>query len=181
MKQKFFKFIFDRLLGWKAIFDVEIPDKCVICVAPHTSNWDLLMGKIFYAAYNRKASFMMKKEWFIFPLGLLFKAIGGIPVNRSKNTSLVDQMSKKFASTDYFNLAITPEGTRKANTNWKKGFYFIAKGANVPIILVGLDYGTKTIQIGKRFIPSGDIEKDMPIIKDFFKDFKGKNPEKFVL
>ena len=181
MKQRLFKFIFKNILGWKAVFNVEIPDKCVICVAPHTSNWDLLIGKLFYGAYNRKASFMMKKEWFFFPLGPLFKALGGIPVHRGKNTSLVDQMSERFNSTSYFNLAITPEGTRNPNSEWKKGFYYIALGANIPVVLAGLDYSTKTITIGKKFNPSGDIDTDMPMIKDFFKHYKGKNPENFIL
>lgn len=167
------------MLGWKTVFNVEIPDKCIICVAPHTSNWDLLIGKLFYGAYNKKASFMMKKEWFKFPLGYFFRGIGGIPVNRGKNNSLVDQMTKLFDEKDQFNLAITPEGTRKPNANWKKGFYYIATGAHVPIILIGIDYPTKTITVGKSVIPTGKIEEDMPMIKEFFKDFRGKNPENF--
>lgn len=179
MKRQLFSFIFHKVLGWKAQFDIEIPDKCILCVAPHTSNWDLLIGKLFYGAYKRKASFMMKKEWFKFPLGCFFNAIGGIPVDRKKNTSLVDQMKELFKEKQQFNLAITPEGTRKPNANWKKGFYYIALGANVPIILISMDYSTKTITVGKSITPCGDIDKDMPIIKDFFKNFKGKNPENF--
>ena len=97
-------------------------DKCIICAAPHTSNWDLFIGKLFYGAIGRKTSFMMKKEWFFFPLGLIFKAVGGIPVDRSRNTSLVDQMANKFAESKQFHLAITPEGTRKPNPNWKRDF-----------------------------------------------------------
>lgn len=179
MKKQLFGFIFHKILGWKAEFKVDIPEKCILCVAPHTSNWDLLMGKLFYGAYNKKASFMMKKEWFTFPLGYFFRSIGGIPVHRGKKNSLVDQMSKLFEEKKQFNLAITPEGTRKPNPNWKKGFYYIACGAKVPIILIGIDYTEKKITVGKEFIPSGDIEKDMPIIKDFFKDFKGKIPSNF--
>ena len=181
MKRKIFKFIYHRILGWRAKFDVELPEKCVICVAPHTSNWDLLIGKIFYAAYGTNASFMMKKEWFFFPLGYLFKAMGGIPVYRSKKMSLVDQMAHVFHENTHFHLAITPEATRKPNSKWKKGFYFIAQGANVPIVLAGLDYATKTVYIGKKLTPSGDLENDMHIVNNFFKDFKGKNPANFLL
>ena len=177
--QKICRFIFYRLLGWKYVMTVPFHDKCVICVAPHTTNWDLIMGKLFYGALGRKACFMMKKEWFVFPLGFLFKAIGGIPVNRKRKNSLVDQMTERFASSRWFNLAITPEGTRKANAEWKKGFYYIALGARIPIVLIGIDYEKKCIVAEKYLIPDGDIEKDMKEIKLYFKDFKGKYPEKF--
>lgn len=122
MKKRLYSFIYYRLLGWKTNVTVPNYDKCVICAAPHTSNWDLFIGKLFYGAIGRKTSFMMKKEWFFFPLGLIFRAIGGIPVDRSRNTSLVDQMANRFAGSKLFHLAITPEGTRKSNPNWKKGF-----------------------------------------------------------
>ncbi|EJX08540.1 acyltransferase family protein [gut metagenome] len=181
MKQKLYSFIYYKLLGWKA--DVTAPNyaKCVICAAPHTTNWDLFIGKLFYGAIGRKTSFMMKKEWFFFPLGLIFKAVGGIPVNRGKKSSLVDQMAERFATSERFNLAITPEGTRKANPNWKKGFYYIALKAKVPILLIGINYATKTITANKVIIPSGDIEKEMKEIKLYFKDFKGKKPENFAI
>ena len=94
MKKSFYSFIFYRLLGWKTRLEVPNYDKCVICAAPHTSNWDLFIGKLFYGSLGRKACFMMKKEWFFFPLGIFFKAIGGIPVNRDKRTSMVDQMAE---------------------------------------------------------------------------------------
>ena len=128
-----------------------------------------------------KTSFMMKKEWFFFPLGLLFRAVGGIPVDRSRKTSLVEQMVHHFNTSKKFHLAITPEGTRKRNPNWKKGFYYIALKAQVPIVLVGIDYTTKTITSTKAVMPSGDIDKDMREIKLYFKDFKGKHPENFSI
>ncbi|TWV12344.1 acyltransferase [Bacteroidaceae bacterium HV4-6-C5C] len=181
MKKLIFSFIYRYILGWKKVVLVPDYDKCVMCVAPHTSNWDLLFGKIFYNALGRKASFMMKKEWFFFPLGMLFKGIGGIPVDRGRKTSLVDQMVENFKKKKRFHLAITPEGTRKANSEWKKGFYFIAMKAQVPIILIGIDYPSKTITVGKAITPSGDFEKDLNEIKLYFKDFKGKKPENFSL
>lgn len=134
-------------------------DKCVICAAPHTTNLDLFIGKLFYGAIGRKTSFMMKKEWFFFPLGLIFRAVGGIPVDRKRKTSLVDQMAQQFANSKKFHLAITPEGTRKRNPNWKKGFYYIALKAQVPIVLIGIDYATKTISSTKAIMPTGDIER----------------------
>lgn len=179
MKKALYSFIYYRLLGWKTNVTVPDYDKCVICAAPHTSNWDLFIGKLFYGAIGRKTSFMMKKEWFFFPLGLIFKAVGGIPVNRGRKSSLVDQMSEKIASCKRFHLAITPEGTRKANPNWKKGFYYIALKAQVPIVLIGIDYPSKTISATKAMMPTGDIEKDMREIKLHFKNFRGKNPDNF--
>lgn len=97
MKKAIYSFIYYRLLGWKTNVTVPNYDKCVICAAPHTTNLDLFIGKLFYGAIGRKTSFMMKKEWFFFPLGLFFKAVGGIPVDRSRKTSLVDQMAQHFA------------------------------------------------------------------------------------
>ena len=179
MKQQLCRFIYHRLLGWKTVITVPFYEKCVICAAPHTSNWDLLIGKLFYGSLGRRASFLMKKEWFFFPLNLVFKAMGGIPVNRSKKNSLVDQMARRFASCSRFNLAITPEATRKANPEWKKGFYYIALQAQVPTMLFGIDYPSKTITCTKAIMPSGDIEKDMREIKRYFMQFTGRHPEYF--
>ncbi|ERI83801.1 Acyltransferase [Bacteroides pyogenes F0041] len=181
MKKAIYSFIYYRLLGWKTHVTVPDYDKCVICAAPHTTNFDLFIGKLFYGALGRKTGFMMKKEWFFFPLGIFFKAAGGIPVDRGRKTSLVDQMVNHFAKSRKFHLAITPEGTRKPNPDWKKGFYYIALKAQVPIVLVGIDYEKKTITATKAVIPTDDIDKDMREIKLYFKDFKGKHPENFVL
>lgn len=181
MGKAFYNFIYYRLLRWKANMTVPYYDKCVICAAPHTSNWDLFIGKLFYAVMGRKASFMMKKEWFFFPLGLIFKAMGGIPVDRQRKTSLVDQMAERFAQSKQFHLAITPEGTRKPNPEWKKGFYYIALKAQVPIVLIGIDYPSRTIAATRSLMPSGDIDKDMKEIKQHFKQFRGKNPENFAI
>ncbi len=181
MKKALYSFIYFRLLGWKTNVTVPNYDKCVVCAAPHTSNLDLFIGKLFYGSIGRKTSFMMKKEWFFFPLGLIFKAVGGIPVYRGRKNSLVDQMAEQFAVRKKFHLAITPEGTRQCNPNWKKGFYYIAMKAQVPIVLIGIDYPSKTISATKAIVPTGDIDKDMKEIKLYYKGFKGKHPELFCL
>jgi len=180
MKKKLFGFIYFKLLGWKANITVPIEDKCVICVAPHTSNWDLFVGKLFWGAWGRDASFLMKKDWFFFPLGPIFRWMGGIPVDRSKKTSLTEQLAVLFNERKQLNLAVTPEGTRKRNPDWKKGFYYIALNAKVPIKLFGLDYSRKVIECTKTIIPSGDFDKDIIEIKQYFKDYKGKHPELFT-
>lgn len=179
--QKIASFIYKRILGWKYRIETPEYDKCIICAAPHTSNWDFIIGKLFYKAIGRKTYFMMKSDWFFFPLGGVFKSIGGIPVDRSRKNSLVDQMVKKINDTDKITIAITPEGTRSANPNWKKGFYYIALKAGIPILLFGIDYRTKTIVSDKVVIPTGDIEKDMAEIKQYYTRFSGRYPEKFAI
>lgn len=181
MKKALFGFIYHKVLGWKSVVNVPDFDKCIICAAPHTSNWDLFIGKLFYGAIGRDAGFMMKKDWFFWPLGPIFRWMGGIPVYRDKKTSLVDNVIQLANKSEKFHLAITPEATRKANPNWKRGFYFIAKGAGIPIVLAGIDFSKKTITLGKAFTPTDDIEKDMREIKLFFKDFKGKHPDNFSI
>ena len=180
MKKAIYSFIYYRLLGWKTNVTVPNYDKCVICAAPHTTNLDLFIGKLFYGAIGRKTSFMMKKEWFFFPLGIFFKAVGGIPVDRSRKTSLVDQMVHKFAEYKKFNLAITPEGTRKRNPNWKKGFYFIALKANVPIVVAYFDYGKKEVGTKGVFYPTGDVDKDIHTIREMYRGVTACHPENFV-
>ena len=180
MKKRLYSFIYYRLLGWKTNVTVPNYDKCVICAAPHTSNWDLFIGKLFYGAIGRKTYFMMKKEWFFWPFGTMFHKMGGIPVWRSKHTSMTDNLAETATKAKSFKLCITPEGTRSPNPDWKKGFYFIALKAKLPILLYGIDYEKKTINCTEAFIPTGDIEKDMPIIKAYFKNFKGKKPKNFA-
>lgn len=168
-------------MGWKESVSIPDYDKYIICAAPHTTNWDLIIGKLFYAAIGRKTFFMMKKEWFFWPLGTFFRSIGGIAVNRDKKNSLVDQMTAQARTRKIFHLAITPEGTRSANGEWKKGFYYIALKAQIPIVLVGIDYSRKCITIEKEVFPTGNIEEDMRSIKLYFTQFKGKYPEKFSI
>lgn len=181
MYQLICRFLFFKILGWSC--KVSIPDfpKCILCVAPHTSNWDFLIAQLFYGAIGRRSGFLMKKEWFFFPLGLLFKAMGGIPVDRGRNTSLTDQLAERFRRSGQLNLAITPEATRKANADWKKGFYYIALKAKVPILLIGIDYPTKTIACTRSIVPTGDYEHDIRIIKQHFTQFRGKKPDQFAI
>lgn len=167
-----------RIAGWTV--NITVPDypKCIICVAPHTSNWDFILGKLAYASVGRKAGFLMKKSWFFFPLGLIFKAMGGIPVGK-KGSSLVSSLIEKFNTTDRLTIAITPEGTRSLTTEWRHGFLHIAYQAHIPIALGAIDFPTRRIIIEQTFQPSGDIEKDMRAIKDYYRPFQGKYPEKF--
>lgn len=170
-----------KQMGWTTEITQDHPDKYIICLAPHTSNWDFMMGLLYSRSIGMKSNFLMKKEWFFWPLGPLFKRLGGIPVHRQKHTSMTDSMAESAKAASIFHLCITPEGTRSLNTDWKKGFYFIAQKADLPILLYGLDYEKRLIQCTKTIIPSGDLEKDMREIKLYFKDFKGKNPHNFTI
>lgn len=170
-----------RLMGWSV--DITVPDypKCIICVAPHTSNLDFIMGKLAYASVHRKAGFLMKKSWFFFPLGIFFRAIGGVPVDRSgRSGSLVTELVDRFRTSDRLALAITPEGTRKRTTRWHTGFLRIALEADIPIVLGAIDFATKRIIIKRTFAPTGDIEADIRAVKDYYKPFVGRHPHQFT-
>lgn len=171
-----------KLAGWK--LEVKAPDfdKCIICVAPHTSNWDFIIGKLAYSAIGRKAGFLMKSEWFFFPLGLFFRAIGGIPVVRDRKggQSMVAAIVDKFNASERLAIAITPEGTRSRTAKWRTGFLYISLQAHVPCVLAAIDYKRKLVVLDRVFRPSGDVEADMRAIKDYYKPFEGKNPEKFT-
>jgi len=178
--QKFSRWVF-KVLGWKAVVTVEEPPKSVICVAPHTSNWDFIIGKLYYWSLGRKSSFLMKKSWFFFPAGILLRSMGGIAVDRSKRTSVTEQMAEEFNKHESFHLAITPEGTRKLISKWKMGFYHIAVQAKVPIQLAYIDYAKKEMGISGILYPSDDEEADLVIIQAFYKTVNPKHPEKFFI
>ena len=166
-------------MGWRTEMFMPLPKKYIIALAPHTSNWDFVMGQLFSRAEGVRCQFLMKKEWFRWPLGGYFRRVGGIPVERNRHTSLTDQLAKIATESDEFGLCITPEGTRKPTKDWKLGFYFIALKANLPILLFGLDYAQKRIVFNKMVTPDGDVERQMAEIKAYYKDFKGKYPENF--
>jgi 1-acyl-sn-glycerol-3-phosphate acyltransferase len=179
MYQQFCKWLLCKRMGWTLNIDQPHPDKYIICLAPHTSNWDLLIGQLFAGAIGFRSQFLMKKEWFFWPLGPFFRKIGGIPVYRAKHTSMTSNLAKTAMREKVFHLCITPEGTRSPNPNWKKGFYYIAQEAGIPILLYGADYERKLIQCTKTIIPTGDYQGQLKEIKEYFKDFKGKHPENF--
>jgi 1-acyl-sn-glycerol-3-phosphate acyltransferase len=173
-----FLFFIAKLFGWK--IDPKAPvgvDKAVIVVGPHTSNWDFIIGKIAFMKYGIPGKFLIKKELFFFPFGYLLKKMGGLPVDRSKNNRLTDYAVELFDKYEKFYLVFTPEGTRKYNPNWKKGFYYIAQKANVPIIPVAFNYGKKEVNFGKPFNITGDIDADLKVLLLHFKGVRGKIPE----
>jgi 1-acyl-sn-glycerol-3-phosphate acyltransferase len=169
------------ILGWK--IDIRIPPekKYVIIVAPHTSNWDYFIGKLTNWATGLRPKVLVKKEAFTFFAGPFVRAWGGIPVDRSNSMDIIEQISKMFEENEVFVLGITPEGTRQRNPNWKTGFYRIAIRAGVPIYFGYINYATKSGGMHQRFMPTGDMEKDIKKIKAYYKDMKGKFPDQFAI
>ena len=167
-----------RIYGWR--IEGRLPDipKFVLIGAPHTSNWDaiLYLGVVF--SLRADVHVMAKAEAFRFPVRRLFRFCGGIPVNRSKSTGLVDQMVKVFNESEKFILTIAPEGTRHQVVGWKRGFYFIARGAGVPIVLAIVDGRHKTVHIGQVFHPTEDAEADLKTIQSYYAGATGIKPRR---
>ena len=166
------------LFKWELDTSIELPKTCVVCIAPHTSNWDFIVGILFKYATNLQASFFMKKEWFRFPLSIIMKLLGGIPIDRSKKNNVTDIIAEEFNKRDSLIIGLTPEGTRSLNYEWKKGFYYIAQKANVPIVLAYIDFKKKKVGYNKLLIPT-NYEDDIIMIKKYYSNINAKYPEKF--
>lgn len=168
-----------KLLGWDIAGHYPAAAKYVIVVAPHTSNLDFFIG--FIASRSIKLGFphwLGKNSLFRWPLGSLLRRLGGIAVDRSGPHQFVDQVAAEFASRPNFILGITPEGTRGKTEHWRTGFYYIALSAGVPIMLAYLDYGRKLAGFGPMLMPSGDIDADFVLIRDFYAGIRGRHPVK---
>jgi len=170
-----------KVFGWKV--EGRVPDvpRCVMIAAPHTSNWDFPITMFLSFALHGKVYWMGKDKLFRKPFGSVMRWLGGIPVDRSKANNVVAQMVEVFNSHEDLIVIIPPEGTRGKVSYWKTGFYHIANGAGVPIILGYVDYGRKAGGIGPTVWPTGDIEADMRTICSFYTGVTAKYPEKSSL
>lgn len=171
--------------GWKTVFNVPADLGNAVCiVAPHTAIADFFVGMNFYWYHEVPFKFMIKSEFFKTRLvsWCLYK-IGAVRVDRGKKNNLVEQMIEMFSQNKDTHLIICPEGTRKKVNQWKRGFYLIAEGAKVPILLGFIDYKKRYCGVEKVFYPTGDYEKDLAEIWDYYKSIKvmGKHPEQFNL
>lgn len=170
-----------KLFGWKLMDNAPTDKKFVIIAMPHTSMMDFVWGKLVFTYAGFSPSIFIKKEMFFFPVGLLLKALGAVPINRSRSAGMVEQVIAYFNKNDKFCVCITPEGTRKLTNKLKRGFYFIAKQANVPIYLSVLDYKTKHAIIGERFVPTDDIDADFEHIRQYYVEMNptARRPKQF--
>lgn len=168
-----------KLTGWR--LEGKFPDlpKYVMIAAPHTSNWDFPVTLGICFAARAKIYWMGKDSLFKGPMGPIMRWLGGIPVDRSKSNDLVGQMVEVFNRSERLVVTIPPEGTRQKVRYWKTGFYHIAKGANVPIVLAFLDFRRKVGGFGPVFKPTGNVEADMAEIQAFYKNISGKNPDQY--
>lgn len=169
------------LSGWTVSGKAPPMDKAVMIAVPHTSNWDFLYMVMVSFQVHQKIYWMGKDTLFKGWRGPILRWFGGVPVNRRSRNNLVDQMVDTINQSSSIILTIPPEGTRGHVTEWKTGFYHIAKGANVPIVCSFLDWGKKVGGVGPAIMPTGDIEKDFEEIKAFYKGMSGKHPELFSL
>ncbi len=168
-----------RLAGWRVEGTLpDLPKFVLIIGAPHTSNWDFLLflGVIF--RLKADVRYMGKAELFRSPLGWFFYWCGGIPVDRSKSSGLVEQMVEAYNQSEKFILTIAPEGTRHGAKEWKRGFYHIAKGAGLPLVTAKVDGKNKAMRVGDIFHLTDDMEADMKSIQELFKGMVGVNPRK---
>jgi 1-acyl-sn-glycerol-3-phosphate acyltransferase len=167
-----------RFTGWKPAGKRPNIPSYVITAAPHTSNWDFLYTICLAFILEIKSFIMMKEDWFHWPMGPFLRWLGAIPVDRSKSTHVVARSIQAFREDPRMVLVVPPAGTRRKVTYWKTGFYHIARGANVPIVLGYLDYQRKVGGIGPVVHPTGNMEADMEIIQNFYADISGKYPNK---
>lgn len=170
-----------RLTGWRMAGQLPDLPKMVIVGAPHTSNWDGVLLIIGMLAFGRRMRWMGKHTLFWFPFGLLLRALGGIPVDRRAAGGSVAQMIRVFEQHERMALVITPEGTRSRVDRWRTGFYHIAHGAGVPLVLAYAHYPHRIVGIGPTFIPTGDLEADLPQIQAFYADKVGRHPDRMSL
>jgi 1-acyl-sn-glycerol-3-phosphate acyltransferase len=172
------RFIYFKLLGWRIVgntnFSQDTVKKAIIIAVPHTSWHDFYIGVLLRAILQVKTNFVGKKELFVFPIGWFFKWLGGSPVDRYTKENKVEAIAKLFEEKEEFRLTLAPEGTRKKVDKWRTGFYYIAKTANVPIIMFTLDFQNKQNKISEPFYPTEDMEADFKYMHQFYKGVIGK-------
>ena len=164
-----------RATGYEKLYALH---KFIIAIGPHTSNWDFILGVLIKSAYKlQKIKYLGKESLFNPPFGFIFKSLGGYPVIRSRHQNQVDSYIQAFNNHDEFAIVIAPEGTRKKVERLKTGYYFIAKGARIPIIPTIMNYRTKTVEFGEPFITSQDEKTDLLRLDNIFRTDVGKYPE----
>lgn len=166
-----------RLMGLEIKRAGPFPDKCVIAVVPHTSNWDFPTGVAVRHLLDEKVHFVAKDALFRWPFGAIFRKLGGLPVDRSQRNNFVQAIADMFNNRRTFRLALAPEGTRSKVTSLKSGFYFIAKKAGVPIILCAFDWGKGEVRFNKPFYPTDDQKADFDYFYEYFENATGYRPE----
>ena len=166
-----------HVFGWKTRFVWPPERKGIIAVYPHTSNWDFPLGLLFRIGHGLPANWIGKREMFPWPIGPLFEAIGGIPLDRSRTTGFLDAIMAEYRRRNWMWIAIAVEGTRGYTDHLKPGFWVLATQLDIPVGLGCIDYATKTVSIDTYVRFSGDRERDMQVLRDYFAGKRGLKPE----
>jgi 1-acyl-sn-glycerol-3-phosphate acyltransferase len=170
--------LFLRIAGWEAEGSRPESQRFVLIAAPHTSNWDLAFLLALAQIYGIRVSWMGKHTLFRGPMGGLMRRLGGIPVRRDRSSDLVAQMASAIQQSDAIALTVPVEGTRGYTPHWKSGFYHIARSARVPVVMGFLDYERRRGGFGPELLLTEDIRTDMDKIRAFYRDKRGRYPEK---
>lgn len=166
------------LCGWTVQFRWPPAPKCVVIFYPHTSNWDFIWGVLAYMSLGWQVRWCAKDNWFRWPVGILARALGGIPVNRRERTGFVSQLKREYERAQELYIAITPEGTRSRTDHWKSGFYRLALATNTLVGLGFIDRPSKRIGIDTYVALSGNEEEDLATFRAYYADKRGVRPEK---
>ena len=167
-----------RLAGWRTEGTPPPDARFVIIAAPHTSNWDAVILLVAARIFRLPLAWFVKDSWFFFPMGPIMRALGGVPIDRSARRGAVEQAIERLKGSDRLALAVPPEGTRGRAAYWKTGFYHIARGAEVPIVLGFIDYGRKVAGLGPAFQPTGDLARDFEVFRAFYENVQPRFPDK---
>ncbi len=162
--------------GWTLVEQLPPEPKYLIIGAFHTSNWDIFLVLLGMGGLGLRPRWIGKDSLFRGPFGGLMRALGGIPVVRGARRNFVQQIVERYKTSERLVIVMAPEGTRRKTTHWKTGFYYIAVGANIPIALGFLDYTTRSVGVGGYFTPTGDVRADMDVIREFYRDKRGRYP-----
>lgn len=165
------------VMGWKIKGEGHKVPRCVVIGAPHTSNWDFIYVMAVTFSHRLNLYWLGKHTLFKFPFYHIMRALGGIPVDRSRGQGAAREALTVFRENDNIRLVIPPEGTRSKVRCWKKGFYKIAVSAEVPVVLGFLDFKNKVVGFGPAIELSGDMEADITRIREFYEGMEGKNPD----
>ena len=167
-----------RLFGWRIVGELPPHPKMIIIGGPHTSNWDFPLAMLTAPSLGVRIHWLGKHTLFRFPFGWFMRLLGGIPVDRTRAQGIIPQSVEAFEEADSLVLVITPEGTRSRRDHWKSGFYRIARAARVPVVLVGVDGGRKTIEVGPDEIPGEDVKAYMDRVRAYYADHRGVRPDR---
>jgi 1-acyl-sn-glycerol-3-phosphate acyltransferase len=159
----------------------QLPDepRFVLIVAPHTSNWDFIIGVLSMFATGIRLSWLGKHTIFRFPVTGILRWLGGEPVDRGAHQGHVDIAVQRFRTRPQWVLGLAPEGTRRLVREWKLGFYHIAVGAGVPILTVAFDFSRRVTDLGTLYHPTGDSDADLKAIRARYHKGMARHPEAF--